>query len=84
MQVFEVAIGKFVAGPGVLAFVVIYAEIPFLIFAETVPLDEFVFLLGRGLVLAPRISLIMYGLAARDEVSRVLIPRAVLRRNAGT
>ena len=73
MNVFEVAIGKFVTALVVLGLVFIDAEKPLLIFGDAVFLDEFIFLLGRGLVLAPRISFIMYGFAAHNEVSCVLI-----------
>jgi hypothetical protein len=73
VHVLEVAIGKLVAALGMLAFVFIDAEKPFLIFGEPVFVDELIFLLSRGLVLAPGISFIMHGFAARDEVSCVLI-----------
>ena len=42
VKVFEIAIGKFIAALGARAFVFIDPEIPFLIFTETVFLDEFI------------------------------------------
>ena len=54
MNVFEVAIGKFVSAFGVLWVSIVDSEMPFCIFAESVQTDKLVLLVCWRPVLAPR------------------------------
>src|SRR3984893_16395648 len=58
---------------GLLAFFVIYPEIPFPVFGETVLSNKFIFLLRRGSVFAPRIPLVEYEFALADKSLGVLV-----------
>src|SRR3984893_13344723 len=58
---------------GLLAFFVIYPEIPFPVFGETVLSNKFIFLLRRGSVFAPRIPLVEYEFALADKSLVVLV-----------
>ena len=62
MDVFEVAIGKFVSSFGVLGIALVDCQMPLCVFAEAMLPNELVLELGRRPMLAPR------AFSIRDEV----------------
>src|SRR6266446_4629360 len=53
MDIFKIAVGKFVSLFCILGMCVVDPEMPFCIFTESVQTNEFVLFLGRRLVLTP-------------------------------
>jgi len=68
MNIFEIAIGELVSSLGILRVMIINAQMPFCIFAESVQSDEFVlFVCGRPM-LAPRAFAVRYAVSLLDEL----------------
>jgi hypothetical protein len=63
----EVAVGKLVSSFIFFTFFVVYAEMPFGVLGVAALLDQFVLLPGRGLVFAPRTSVIGDVLVYSDQ-----------------
>src|SRR6202047_2419435 len=73
VDVLEIPKGELIMPFGLLAFFVIYPEIPFPVFGETVLSNKFIFLLRRGSVFAPRSPLVEYEFALADNPLGVLV-----------
>jgi hypothetical protein len=58
MDIFKIAVGELIMPFGLLAFFVIYPEIPFSVLGEPVLSNKFILLLRRGAVFAPRMPLV--------------------------
>jgi hypothetical protein len=68
MNIFEIAIGELVSSLGILRVMIINAQMPFCIFAESVQSDEFVlFVCGRPMS-APRAFAVRYAVSLFDEL----------------
>jgi hypothetical protein len=68
MNIFEIAIGKLVSLLGILRLMIVNAQMPFCIFAESVQSDEFVlFVCGRPMS-APRAFTVRYEMSLFDEL----------------
>jgi len=68
MDVFEVAIGKFVSPFGVLGVALVNSEMPFCIFAESVQADKLILFVCWRLMLAPRAFAICDEVALFNEL----------------
>src|SRR6267142_341732 len=77
VDVFEIPKGELIMPFGLLAFLVIYPEVPSPVFGEPVLSNKFIFLLRRGSVFAPRIPLVEYEFALADKSLGVLVCPAV-------
>src|SRR6266403_2212975 len=77
VDIFEISKGELIMPFGLLAFFVIYPEIPSPVFGEPVLSNKFVFLLRRRSVFAPRIPLVEYEFALADKSLGVLVCPAV-------
>src|ERR1700719_5167176 len=67
MDIFEIAVGKFVMGFRVLALFVVHSQITFAVSREAVSPDEFILLERRRPMFAPRISLVEHELTLADK-----------------
>jgi hypothetical protein len=68
MNVFEIAIGELVSLLGILRVMIVNAQMPFCIFAESVQSDEFIlFVCGRPMS-APRAFTVRYETSLFDEL----------------
>ena len=84
MDIFEIAKREFVMTLPVLALLVIYPQEPFAVLAEIILLDEFFLHLSRGMMVAPRVPLVVDELTLFDKSLGVFICAAVeLRGHAG-
>src|SRR6266446_4642192 len=77
VDIFEIPKGELIMPFGLLAFLVIYPEIPSAVFGEPVLSNKFVFLLRRRPVFAPRIPLVEYEFALADKSLGILVCPAV-------
>jgi len=59
MYLIEIAVGQFVVPSSVFAILVVYPQEPLAILEEAIPFDEFFFGLCGGMVVAPRLSLVV-------------------------
>src|SRR6266446_1136061 len=67
VDIFEIPKGELIMPFGLLAFLVIYPEVPSPVFGEPVLSNKFIFLLRRGSVSAPRIPVVEYEFALADK-----------------
>src|SRR5580704_8235136 len=67
VDIFEIPKGELIMPFGLLAFLVIYPEVPSPVFGEPVLSNKFIFLLRRGSVFAPRIPVVEYEFALADK-----------------
>src|SRR5712671_4246031 len=77
VDIFEIPEGELIMPFGLLAFFVIYPEIPSPVFGEPVLSNKFIFLLRRGSVFAPRIPLVEYEFALADKSLGIFVCPAV-------
>src|SRR6267378_4226864 len=77
VDVFEIPEGELIMPFGLLAFFVIYPEIPSPVFGEPVLSNKFIFLLRRGSVFAPRIPVVEYEFALADKSLGIFVCPAV-------
>jgi hypothetical protein len=73
MDIFEIAMWKFVMSPGVFAVLVVYRQEPFAVFGESILSDEFIFGPRGGMVVAPRVPLVIDKLTLLDKSLGVFI-----------
>src|SRR2546423_2619042 len=69
----EIAVRELVASLAVRGFLVIHAEVPLPVLVDSVLGEELVLLPGRGLMLAPRISLVEDDLPILDQSARLVV-----------
>src|SRR4029077_12696118 len=67
MHMFEIAKWKFVMPPAVFAVLVVYRQEPFAVLGEPILFDEFIFGLRGGMVVAPRVPLVIDKLTLLDK-----------------
>jgi hypothetical protein len=60
MDIFEISIGKFVAPLTVFRVFIIYSQEPLAVFEKAILFDEFFLGLRGGMVIAPRVSLVVH------------------------
>src|ERR1700716_2817394 len=72
MEFLEIAMGKLVVSLGILGFFVVYSQMPPAVFGKAAEADQFIFLLCRRLVLAPRIAFVEHEFPFPDEFFGVL------------
>src|SRR6267142_498306 len=72
MDIFKVAVRKFIMSLGILRLVVVDSQVPAAIFHKAMLANELVLLLRRGSVLAPCIPFIGYKVPIGDEFFRVI------------
>jgi hypothetical protein len=77
MNILEIAIGEFVSTPAAFGLLVIFPEMPFPEFGESVLLDEFLFSASGRLVVGPVASLVEHASPVPDELLRVFISSPV-------
>jgi hypothetical protein len=73
MDLLEIAVGKLIASFVGLVLFLINPQIPFLILLEPMLLDELVLLLGRRLMLTPRIAVVEYNTSSVNQSLGMLI-----------
>jgi len=78
MDIFKIAVGKFVSLFCILGMCVVDPEMPFCIFTESVQTNELVLFLGRRLVLAPCTPAVRYNVSLLDEFFSV-VERALVK-----
>ena len=77
MDIFEIAIWRFVIPSTFFFVLVVYTQEPFAVLGETILFDEFILGLRGGMVVAPRVPLVVNELTLRDKPLGVLICAAV-------
>ncbi|MGZ3291650.1 MAG: hypothetical protein ACXU9D_00085 [Xanthobacteraceae bacterium] len=77
MNIHEIAIGEFVSTLAAFGLLVIFPEMPFPEFGESVLLDEFLFSASGRLVVGPVASLVEHASPIPDELLRVFISSPV-------
>ncbi|MGZ3282505.1 MAG: hypothetical protein ACXU9A_07595 [Xanthobacteraceae bacterium] len=77
MNTLEIAVGEFVPALAAFGLLVIFPEMPFPEFGESVLLDEFLFSASGRLVVGPVASLVEHASPIPDELLRVFISSPV-------
>ncbi|WP_426437428.1 hypothetical protein [Bradyrhizobium genosp. P] len=67
VDLLEIPVRKLVVSLGILRTLVIDSEIPFAVLGKIAAAEEFIFLVGRRSVLAPRIPFVEYKITFADE-----------------
>jgi hypothetical protein len=73
VDVLKVTVRKLVSAFGVLTFLVIDPEVPFCIFTKAVLAYKLIFLFGRRLIFAPRVSLVPHELTFLYELLGMVV-----------
>ena len=77
MDRLEVAVGKFIPRFGVLRIAIIYRQVPFRVFGETVDTDKCIFICCRRPMLCPGAFAVADKLFLADELFRLFEGRSV-------
>jgi len=77
MDIFEIAIWKFVIPPTVLFVLIVYSQEPFAVLEEPIFFDEIILRPRGGMVVAPRVPLVVNKLALLNKSLGVFIAGGV-------